>query len=205
MTVNMQNIPVFYNGERDSCLEMLDTAQFISIFIDSAIYYFDNDSSLYAFCKKIGDTSVYSYNKKLDLIYEKAVEIGIDEKVMKVPEEMIEYWETVFGCPFGYMQTPELNNSKIPLVVNAFDGQFCQGSQKNCFGPTYYNLGNFNRRTSSFYLGHVSLLGGIFWCHRIWYGKPRNVYILTMSPFLEVAALPAQHDNKFCSYISTIH
>lgn len=205
LRISMQKMPVYYNGVRDSCLESLDTSNFISIFFDTAIYYFDNDSLLYEFCKSINKLSVFFDNEKLDLIHKKSVELGLNEKVVEVPNEMNDYWVSVFGCPFGYMHSSMTGDSKLALVVNAFDDLFCMGAQKNCFGPTYYNLGDFNRKTSSFYVGHVSLLGGIFWCHRTWYGRPRAIYLLTLSPYLEVDVLQSQHNNKFCSYVSTIH
>ena len=206
---NISGMEHYCNGVYNGNVSDMDTNNIVSIVYNDRIYYFDNDSLLYLFCIENGMSDFYKRSKNLDLIYAKAVELGIQDKDFEdtsdVPRVMKEYWYSVFGTEFGTF--PEGNTgAKLTWALTAYDGMTYTGTSKTCVGPTYWSLGKFNNKTTSFKVYNTGV-GGIWWCHKKWYGKPRAGYFLVGLP-LGMVGWPyvgANNDNKFRSYCTTIH
>ena len=198
----------FCNGVYNGNVKGMDTSNLVSVVYNGCIYYFDNDSLFYEFCVANGMTDFYQYNNNFDLIYAKAIELGIQnndyEDIKDVPRVMKDYWYSVFGTEFGTL--PDDNpGAKITWVTSAYDGVNLTGSSKTCVGPTYWSLGNFNKKTTSFKLYNTGI-GGMWWCHKKWYGKPRAGYFLFGWPIGMISwpYVEANNDNKFCSYFTIL-
>ncbi len=200
----------YCNGVHNGDIESLNNDSIIGVVYGGSIYYFDNDSQFYAFCTQNGLNGLYTSNKNLDLIYAKAVELGIQdndyEDLDDVPSAMKEYWYSIFGTEFGTIPGGNSNaNARLTWALTAYDGMSYSGSSKTCFGFTYPTLGKFNNKTTSFKV-YNSGIGGIWWCHKKWYKKPRKAYWLVGLPIgmVGVPYVGDYHNNKFCSYFTVL-
>ncbi len=199
----------FYNGSQYGSIEDLDTNKALCIFYNGSAYYFDNDSLFKVFCTTNNLHELYEQNHNLDLIYAKAVELGIQdsdcEDINDVPENMKDYWKLVWGADFGTLPS-EGPDAKFTWFTTVYDGMNYTGASKTCVGPTYWSLGSFNRKTTSFKVYNTGA-GAIWWCHKKWYKKPRTSYLMVGLPvgMVGIPYVNSFNDNKYCSYISTIH
>lgn len=208
---DVEGMEHYCNGVHNGDIEKLNIDSIIGVVYEGSVHYFDNDSQFYAFCNENGLNDFYTRNKNLDLIYAKAVELGIQdddyEDLDNVPSAMKEYWYSIFGTEFGTF--PAGNNSvnaRFTWVLTAYDGMSYTGSSKTCFGPTYPTLGKFNKKTTSFKVYNTGI-GGIWWCHKKWYGKPRKGCFLAGLPIIGMVGFPYvgdYHNNKFRSYFTVL-
>lgn len=202
--LNPTDLPTFYNGNSGGSIKDMNEDSLVAIVLDNAIHYFDKNIFLKVFCFENHLEELYETNTKLDLIAQKAVEMGIAENdcptIEDVPNEMKQFWQNVFGKPLTAPN--DYPGTKALWGVKAYDGTNYSGSSKMCYGPTYWSLGNFNNKTSSFIV-YPTNAGAITWCHKKWYRKPRvsYVYVVPAIPF-NVRELTPKHNNNFCSYLS---
>lgn len=205
-TFDMENMNHYCNGVLGGDVSKLDENKLVGIVHENAIYYFDNEKLYAEFCKENDLWQIYEIDEKLDLIYKKAVELNIQDKdypdVKDVPEEMKKYWYEVFGTEFGNVPGGH-SGAKATWSVVAYDKKEYVSPKKTCVGPTYWSLGGFNKKTTSFKV-YNSGLNGLWWCHKTWYGKPRIAYGMIGVPVgnLGCPYVTASHDNKFCSYFT---
>lgn len=202
-------MPIYCNGVFNGCIDSMDTANLVNIVYKGCVYYFDSDSLLYQFCMTNDLQEMYQINHNLDLIYKKAVMLGIDgmdiPDIEDVPEAMKSYWKEIFGSNFGTLPS-SLAPTKLTWTTTAYNYTHLSGTHKTCYGPTYWSLGDFNSKTSSFRIYNTGI-GGVWWCHKRWYGKPRSGYFILGIPIgqIDFETLKSGDDNKFCSYCTTIH
>lgn len=207
-SINYDDLPFYINGCKGVDYSTLDTANSVSIVTDSCIYFFDDDEAFKTFCVNNNLLLLYTDNQKLDSIYEKAKHLGILDSeylsVEDVPFEMKSYWKSIVGCEFGTVPGQQ-NEAKISWAITFYDGITWNGDSKTCFGPTYWSLGSFNKKASSFKVVNTGI-GGVWLCHKKWYGKPRSGYFIVGLPIGEVF-LPCKSsdNNKTCSYCTTLH
>lgn len=173
---------------------------------DQFVFY--EDAALLNYCEEHGAVDMYKTNQLLDSIYAKACELGIEDKdfdkVEDVPQEMKDYWVHIFGTDFGAMPN-QPNAAKLTWGITLYNYENYGGSKKTCVGPTYWSLGDFNKKTTSFKVVS-SGIGGIWFCHKKWYGKPRQGYF--QFAIIGQFAWPYVGDannNKYCSYCTTLH
>ena len=169
---------------------------------------FGNNESLLEYCTEHGIVEMYETNRLLDSIYAKACELGIEnsdiEKAEDVPQEMKTYWKHLFGTDFGTLPD-QTNGSKLTWGTTLFDYENLAGNSKTCIGPTYWNLGAFNNKTTSLRVTSTGV-GGIWFCHKKWYGKPRHGYFqFGVIAQLSWPYVGDANNNKYCSYCTTIH
>ena len=198
----------YYNGDKYGNLKDMNPDSIVSIVYQGSIYYFDKDRMFYDFCDKNDITGFYKRSKDLDKIYSKAVELGIQdrdyENINDVPNDMKKYWYSVFGSEFGTFPEDK-TESKLTWGLAAYDAINYTKDKKSCVGPTYWSLGNFNKKTSSFKVYNTGI-GGIWWCYKKWYGKPRIGYFLIGIPIGRIGwPNLREHNDEFCSYCTTLH
>lgn len=207
LTEELQNFSVYYNGE---LMESFSETDYIptksadmdltSIVDTNSINYFDQDASFKQFCKTNQMDVIYENNSKLNLIHQKAVELGlIDGDDESVPQSMADYWQSVYGTNLYSMMEPDR-----ALLLVLYDEPNWSGQQMNCFLPLRAKLGNMDNKVSSItqYLG----AGATVMCYDKWFGGTKRWYWCFIGTTTWTLTLPRlqQDDNKYSSYFTIL-
>ena len=204
---NMKTYSVFYNGELVDSFsekEYIPTKgadmELTSIVDTNSINYFDQDSLFKRFCKINQMEIIYENNTNLDLIHQKAVELGlIDGDDETIPQAMIDYWQSVCGTNLDSLMVPNR-----ALALKLYDGAEWNGQSMTTILTFRPKLGNMDNRVSSFtqYLG----LGATVMCYDKWFGGTKRWFWCVIGPVYWSLSMPGlvQDDNKYSSYYSCL-
>jgi hypothetical protein len=200
--VKVSSLPVYYNGEKITdfeeslpCFSKDGDAEPIHIITDTALFYFDQDTAFGQFCNIQQMQWVYETNHKLDLIYQRAMSMGLTDDDTIVPHSLESYWDSIMGVPLN-----DTSDLRSLLYLWAFDEPFLFGQNRVFFAQSRPNLGNFNRRIESYRL--VGLSGALVFCQQTWWGKPRTWHWTIFPGTQDMIELPDYLKNKYCSYFS---
>jgi len=200
-TINMAKLPVYYNGVEMNCLledfnkpaTKSGDMEEVSLLSDESIYIFDVDAAFHTFCMEEQSLEIYATNQKLDLIYAKAVELGLTEvedevEYNEIPQEMVQYWNLVFNKPI-----PEPSRNAWGAI---FRSQYCYQKMTDflIFWPSF-GVNNNNAARS------VELYGvGSSWlCTKTWFGGSKLYHYVVL--WKNINTLSTTFDKKLCSHI----
>lgn len=166
--------------------------QLTSIVDTNGVYYFDQDLLFNEFCTANQMEVIYEYSQKLNLIHQRATELGlIDGDDETFPQQMSEYWQDVFETSIQ-----ESIQATKAILVQLYDGYNYNGTSVVGIWPCRPKLGKLDNKTSSirFNLG----LGATVMCYDKWFGGTRRWNWM----FVGSVALLDNHpdDNKYSSY-----
>jgi hypothetical protein len=200
-SIDLTKLPVFYNGVAMNCLmesfvkpatKNADMEEIILI-NEEALYIFDVNAAFYEHCNELESLFIYETTKKLDSIYEKAVELGLTEmEIEMMPEEMTQYWAHIFK---DEPPTPNRN-----LLGRLFKQQNYE-PEGNYYGyqPLFWwSFGSsYNNAARSIRIWGFLHTGWL--CTKKWFGGPRLVYFCATTKWYPT--LPAGYDKNLCSSI----
>lgn len=203
-TYSMKTYSIYYNGklvesfsEKEYVPVRSADMELTSIVDTNSIYYFDQDAQFRQFCTERQMEIIYENNLKLNLIHQKAVELGLsdaDEDV--VPQAMADYWQSVFGAELSTMMEPNR-----AIFIKLYDGLAWDGTSRTFCWALRPTLGNMDNKTSSLsqYIG----FGANVMCYNKWFGGKKRWYWLVGSQVDWTLAAPnlQQDDNQYSSYV----
>ena len=176
---DLASIPVYFNEKLVDSFSEADYAPTKDADMDltcvvdtNGQHYFNQDLIFNQFCTANQMELIYQYSGKLNLINQKAIELGIEEiEIDNAPQAMADYWQTVFGTSIDVATTP--NRS---LVLKVYDGGYWNGESRSYFLPCKANLGDMDNRISSFsqFVG----VGVTVLCYNKWFGGTRRWFWL---------------------------
>lgn len=200
--VNVSSLPVYYNGKKITgfeesllCFSKDGNAEPIHVITDTALFYFDQDSIFGLFCNMQQRRWVYEINRKLDLIYQRAMRMGLTDNDTIVPNSLESYWDSIMGVPMN-----DTSDLRSLLYLWVFDEPFLNGQNRVYFAQSRPTLGDFNRKIESYRL--VGLSGALVFCQQTWWGKPRTWHWTIFPGTQDMLELPDHLKNKYCSYFS---
>lgn len=209
--VTLNDLPVYYNGKLVSAFSEVDYAptrnadmELTSIVDTTGIYYFDQDALFSQFCTAHQMEIIYQNNSKLDLIHQKAIELGIVDGDA-IPQAMADYWQSIFGNDIHSMMEPNR-----ALVIKLYDHPYWGPGESAWFlNPCWPTLGKMDNKTSSLSL-FISAAGATVMCYNKWFGGRKCWYWTGGFPLINQfdwsLAWPSQqqHDNKYSSYFCVL-
>lgn len=201
--VTLNDLPVYYNGKLVSAFSEVDYAptrnadmELTSIVDTTGIYYFDQDALFSQFCTAHQMEIIYQNNSKLELIHQKAIELGIVDDDA-IPQAMADYWQSVFGNDIHSMMEPNR-----ALFVKLYDGPYWSGKTRTFLNPCWPNVMDMDNLTSSLTL-YINVAGTTVMCYNKWFGGKKRWYwswgynsVTEQSWSLD----GHQDDNKYSSY-----
>lgn len=202
--VTLHDLPVYYNGKLESNFSEIDymptrsaDMELTSIVDTNGIYYFDQDSLFFQFCRANQMEIIYQNNSKLDLIHQKAIELGIvDTDDDTIPQAMADYWQSICGSDLHSMMEP--NRS---ILIKLYDGYEWNGDSRTFCWPCWPKLYNMDDKTSSMsqYIG----FGATVMCYKKWFGGTKRWFWLVGYQVHWSLAWPRlqQDDNQYSSYV----
>lgn len=188
------SLPIYLNGTLVESLSQMDSSDYVSVSTDTACYYFDSELSFQNFCVANNLSDLYASNQTMDDLYQKAVELGIQNSE-EIPDEMNEYFNKLTGRT--------LTQDDKFFLGCVYDGQTYTGTSA-LMGMDWPTLGKLNKKVSSFKLYNIVSFCGLWFCHKTWWGKPRDFYFVVGTPGMVTGypyLYPSQ-DNKYCSYFT---
>ena len=204
-TNHTKDYSIYYNGE---LVESFSEKEYVpvrgadmeltSIVDIDNIYYFDQDVQFRQFCTEQQMEIIYENNSKLDLIHQKAVELGLIDSAEDddIPQEMADYWQTICGTELSTMMEPNR-----AILIKLYDGLEWNGASRTFCWPLRPTLGNMDDRTSSLsqYIG----FGANVMCYDKWFGGKKRWYWLVgfQADWTLAAPRLQQDDNKYSSYV----
>jgi hypothetical protein len=207
LTGELKAFSVYYNGD---LMESFSETDYIptkgadmdltSIVDTNSINYFDQDASFKQFCKTNQMDVIYENNLKLNLIHQKAVELGlVDGDNEAFPQDMADYWQSVYGTSIYSMMEPDR-----ALLLKLYDGPDWDGQSMSCILPFRAKLGSMDNKVSSLtqYLGS----GATVMCYDKWFGGTKRWYWCFIGTTTWTLSLPRlqQDDNKYSSYFTVL-
>lgn len=201
----MESLTIYYNGmpvesfsEKEYVKSRNADMELTSIVDTNSINYFDQDALFKQFCKVNQMEIIYENNSKLDLIHQKAVELGlIDGDDESIPQDMVDYWQSVCGMDLESLMEPNR-----ALMLKFYDGAEWDGQSMTTILTFRPKLGNMDNKVSSFtqYLG----LGASVMCYDKWFGGTKRWFWCFLGPVNWTLSLPKlqQDDNQYSSYFS---
>ena len=201
----MKPLSIYYNGilmESFSEINYVPTKgadmDLTSIVDTSSIYYFDQDAPFRQFCMTKQMEVVYEYNTKLNLIHQKAVELGlIDGDDETIPQAMSDYWQSICGTSLDSLLEPDR-----ALVLKLYDDPDWNGESVSNILRFRAKLGKMDNKVSSLtqYIGG----GATVMCYDKWFGGTKRWFWCFIGTTQWSLALPnlQQDDNKYSSYFT---
>lgn len=206
--VTLNDLPVYYNGKLVSAFSEIDYAptrnadmELTSIVDTTGIYYFDQDALFSQFCRVNQMEIIYQNNSKLELIHQKAIELGIVDGDT-IPQSMADYWQSVFGSDIHTMEEPNR-----ALAIKLYDDPYWgPGTSSTFFYPGWPTLGKMDNKTSSLTLS-VSIVGATVMCYNKWFGGKKRWYWTGGFPFnnqFNWSLDGHQDNNQYSSYFCVL-
>lgn len=205
--VILNDLPVYYNGKLVSAFSEIDYAptrsadmELTSVVDTTGIYYFDQDALFSQFCRVNQMEIIYQNNTKLELIHQKAIELGIVEDD-DIPQAMADYWQSVFGSDMQSMMEPNR-----ALIIQLYDNSNWTGTSGVFLNPCWPTLGKMDNKTSSLTLS-VSIVGATVMCYNKWFGGKKRWYWTGGFPFnnqFNWSLDGHQDNNQYSSYFCVL-
>lgn len=201
-TIDITKLPVYYNGIEMNCLmenfskpaSKGGDMEEVSIVEESAVYIFDEDTAFYNYCVDNENIEMYETTKKLDVIYAKAVELGITElgETDPIPTAMLNYYNQIFDVT-------SIPSQERGILGKLYTQQYCQQQLCTFFPIFQWSFWTNNNKARSYAISGT--IGCNWMCTKTWFGGDRLILVFYNSngTGVQVPTLPAKFDKKLCS------
>ena len=175
--IDLASMPIYFNEKlvesfsESDYLPSKDADMDLVCIVDNyGQHYFNQDLIFNQFCTANQMETIYQYSGKLNLINQKALELGLEDADMEdAPQTMADYWQSVFGYSIDYA-----TSTNRSIAIKLYDGGHWDGKSKTFFVPCKSKLGDMDDKTSSFsqFIGG----GATVFCYNKWFGGTRRWY-----------------------------